>query len=168
MWHPSPTFVSHPEKGRCPQLLRELCSPVGNTAALTTWVVFGPQTRSVLAPLPCQQPSQSCWLAVPSSPGLELGLQCSGAGRSGRCMHAKPLAPAERHYHWSGRSRAVCFEFSFSCQYCYLPNTLTLQCSSGCFRHLNGIDWNPKLSTDECYLPPVLPVILTLELKQQQ
>lgn len=47
--------------------------------------------------------------------------------------------------HWSGRSRAVCFEFSFSCQNCYLPNPLTLQCSSGCFKDLNKIDWNPKL-----------------------
>jgi len=27
---------------------------------------------------------------------------------------------------------------------------------------------NQNLSTDECYLPPVLPIILSLELKQQQ
>lgn len=27
---------------------------------------------------------------------------------------------------------------------------------------------NQNLSADECYLPPVLPVILSLELKQQQ
>lgn len=66
-----------------------------------------------------------------------LGLQCSRAGRSGRCVWAKPLAPAEQNYHWSGRSGAVCFEFRFSCQYCYLPNPLPLQCSSGCFKDLN-------------------------------
>lgn len=97
-----------------------------------------------------------------------LCLEHSGTGRSGRCVCAKPLAPVKCNYHWSGRSRAVCFEFSFSRQYCYLPNPLTLQSSSGCFKHLNGFDWNPKLSTDECYLPPVFPITLILEPKQQQ
>lgn len=37
------------------------------------------------------------------------------------------------------RSRAVCFEFSFSWQYCYLPNPLTLLCSSECFMQLTEI-----------------------------
>lgn len=146
MWQPSPTFVLHPGKWGRPQPLREFCSPVNNTVALTTRVVFGPQTLNVSAPLsmPAAQPALLARCAFLSWAGSWACSVLALSAVGGVCVQ-KPLAPAERNYHWSGRSGAVCFEFSFSCQYCYLPTPLTLQCSSGCFKDLNGINWNRKL-----------------------
>lgn len=140
-------FRVAPREWGCPQLLRELPSPVSNT--VTQWLLplgLSLVPKHSVFQLLClrQQPSQPCWLAVPSSLSWRLGLQRSGTGAVGDVHMQKPLAPAEHNYRWSGRNRAVCFEFSFSCQYCYLPNPLTLQCSSWCFKDLNGIVWNPK------------------------